>query len=129
MKLITGGAYQGKTDTAKWLYKITESDIEICTAEREPDFTKKCVTHLERYALYCVRNGLEPKTELEKRFDAIKNSILISDDVSCGVVPMDKTERAWREACGRMLSALSQKADSVVRVFCGIAQILKEEDQ
>jgi adenosyl cobinamide kinase/adenosyl cobinamide phosphate guanylyltransferase len=33
--------------------------------------------------------------------------------------------REWREAHGRMMNALSREADGVVRLFCGIPQVLK----
>ena len=42
-----------------------------------------------------------------------------------GVVPVDKNERAAREAAGRLGCLLAQRADAVVRVFCGIPVYLK----
>ena len=62
---------------------------------------------------------------LEQRAEAWKNSVLICDDISCGVVPLEAETRAWREACGRMLNALSRRADTVTRIFCGLPQRLK----
>ena len=41
------------------------------------------------------------------------------------VVPVDKNERAAREAAGRLGCLLAQRADAVVRVFCGIPVYLK----
>ena len=54
-----------------------------------------------------------------------EQTILICDDISCGVVPMDKEVRAWREATGRAINALAAQADRVVRVFCGLPMVLK----
>ena len=34
MKLIIGGAYQGKRDFAKAAFSLTESDIFTCTGEK-----------------------------------------------------------------------------------------------
>ena len=125
MKLVFGGAYQGKTALAMKKYDLSEADIEVCLENILPDFGKKCLSHIERFALYCVKNGLEPIDELLRLAPDIDEKIIISDDISCGVVPMDKTERAWREAEGRMMSRLAQRADEVTRVFCGLQQILK----
>ena len=54
-----------------------------------------------------------------------EHTVIISDDISCGVVPVDKTERAWREANGRLLIKISDKSEHVTRVFCKIPVVLK----
>ena len=125
MHLIIGGAFQGKTDWAKAQFDLTDADILECTEQTLPDFSAKCVTHLERFVLYCLRQGQEPKAVLAQRAEGWKNSVLICDDISCGVVPLDAEDRAWREACGRMLNDLSIQAETVTRMFCGLPQRLK----
>lgn len=125
MHLIIGGAFQGKTDWAKARFSLTDADILECTEDRDADLSRPCVTHLERFALYCLRQGQEPKAVLEQRAAQWKNSVLICDDISCGVVPLDAEDRAWREACGRMLNHLSLQAETVTRMFCGLPQRLK----
>ena len=51
--------------------------------------------------------------------------MLIGQDFSCGLVPMDAQLRLWREENGRMNNLLAGRAERVVRMFCGIAQVLK----
>lgn len=51
--------------------------------------------------------------------------VFVSDEIACGIVPMDPFERTWREVCGRVLTTLASRADRVERVTCGIVQILK----
>ena len=46
-------------------------------------------------------------------------------DMSQGIVPMDKEERAAREMNGRLMIYLAGEADEVVRVFCGIGERIK----
>lgn len=125
MHLIIGGAFQGKTDWAKAQFGLKDADILECTEQVLSDLSAKCITHLERFALCCLRQGQEPKTVLLEEKDRWKDSVLICDDISCGVVPLDAETRAWREACGRMLSALSMEAETVTRIFCGLPQRLK----
>ncbi len=51
--------------------------------------------------------------------------IVISTETGGGVVPVDPVERQQREAAGRLNCALAERADVVVRVCCGLPQILK----
>ena len=53
------------------------------------------------------------------------DAVVLCTDVSCGVVPMDKTQRLWREEVGRAVCALARQADSVTRIFCGLPLRLK----
>ncbi len=119
MVFISGGAYQGKLDFAREKYALTDEDIYICTEDAEPDWSRRCLTHLERYAYYCVKNGRLP----EDRSGG--DAILIGDDIFCGVVPIDPTERTWREEAGRFYGRLSTRAEKVWRLFCGLPMELK----
>ena len=40
---------------------------------------------------------------------------------------MDEKERKNREAAGRLAILLAKKADTVVRVICGIGKVIKGE--
>lgn len=51
--------------------------------------------------------------------------VVVSTEVGGGVVPADAGERAAREAAGRLACLLAQRADTVVRVFCGLPMALK----
>ena len=55
----------------------------------------------------------------------LSEKILICEDISCGVVPMDAEAREWREAVGRMNAVLAAQADTVTRIFCGLPLELK----
>lgn len=125
MELIIGGAFQGKTEFAKEQFNISDNDIYVCDKNSEPDFSKKCITHIERFSFWCVEHETEPSEYLFEHADDLNNKIIISDDISCGVVPINKTERAWREANGRLLIKLSKESEHVTRIFCGLSQRLK----
>ena len=124
MHLIIGGAYQGKTAYALQRFGLKEQDIFSCGSEGMPDFSAPCLSHMERFVWACLQEGKDglqiflSQPEWEKK-------ILLWDDISCGVVPMDAKERLWREATGRCLSALSARAETVTRIFCGLEQRLK----
>lgn len=132
MILIIGGAYQGKLDYAKEKYGLTDEDIFDCKVNDhsiwpELNMKAKGINHFERFVLACVKEGIEAREYLMANKDALAGKIILADDISQGVVPMDKTERAWREETGRCLVWLGKQADTVTRIFCGIPQTIKGE--
>lgn len=120
MDAIVGGAWQGKLDYAKKTFAIAEDDLCVCTPDREPDFTKRCLVHYEAYLLRCLRQGRDA-SHAALREDAV----VLAEDIFCGVVSVDEETRAWREAAGRGLTALALRADTVTRLFCGLPLRLK----
>lgn len=126
MIFIIGGSYQGKQKFACTEYGLSEDDFFVCTEEtREIDLSKRAIAHIERFALGCVRRGEEPKEFWQQHRAELADKVLIADDVSCGVVPIDAHIRAWREATGRANNYLAQEAERVWRVFCGLGMRLK----
>lgn len=126
MIFIIGGSYQGKKDFARDKFGLSDSDIFVCSHESDQiDFDKRCIAYIDSYALNRIRAGAEPADAFKANMDALKDSIIISNDVSCGIVPIDTDLRAWREACGRMNNYLAREADEVWRLFCGIPQKIK----
>jgi adenosyl cobinamide kinase/adenosyl cobinamide phosphate guanylyltransferase len=130
MVLIIGGAYQGKLDYAKEEYGLTDEDVFTCEeGSTAVGFDEKIVDHFERYVLALIKAGQVPEKAvgMQLRANRYKGRIIICDDISQGVVPMDTTERAWREGVGRTMVKVAKQADKVVRVFCGIPVVLKDE--
>ena len=126
MILIIGGSYQGKLDFARQRFQLAEDEIQVCTEDTDAlDFSRRCIAYIDRFALNRVRSGFEPEDALGTDPGLYKDVIFIANDVSGGVVPMDPTLRAWREACGRMNLKLAKASDEVWRLFCGIPQRVK----
>lgn len=126
MKFIIGGSYQGKLDFARQRFNLDKADIFICSEDTSSiDLNKKCIAYIDKYALNCIRAGIEPADIFKANIASLKNAVIISNDVSCGIVPIDTDLRAWREACGRMNNYLAREADEVWRLFCGLPQKIK----
>ena len=121
--LIVGGRYQGKLDYATDRFHLSSEDIFICS-DRSPALEegKRCIAYIDRWVLGQVREG---RSCVDFPLSMGADRIVLSTDISCGVVPTDPVLRAWREACGRLNTALAREADEVWRLFCGIAQRLK----
>ena len=125
MDLITGGIYQGKLAYAKTEYALSDDMIFECAGKGEIDFSRKCINNTEEFVLWCVRNNVSALDYFEKNKSLWQNSLIIFRDIFCGVVPIEKEMRLWRDESGRLLKYLSENADSVTRLFCGVPQKLK----
>ena len=124
MILVIGGAYQGKLDYV--LEKHTNNAVFQCDA-RNPDidFSAGIINGLHLAILAQLRAGTDTMEYLLKRLSELQSKVVICDDISCGVVPIDSEMRRWRETTGRCLALLSKNADEVIRVFCGIGSRIK----
>ena len=89
------------------------------------DFSKKIIDNLEEFVYACTNEGIEAKEIILESMDKLKDKIVICDDISQGVVSLDKTERAWREMVGRTMLMLGKEAEEVIRVFCGLPDKIK----
>ncbi len=64
--------------------------------------------------------------ELERLADLLsEKEVVIADEVGSGVVPVDEDKRLFREQAGRLSVMLAQRAARVIRVVCGLPQVLK----
>ena len=120
MILIIGGAYQGKLTFAKDAFGVMDADVFTC-GSGEIDFSKKCIYKVEAF---CYAHP-DPVEYFRQNREQWQDSILICQDIFCGVVPMGAENRAWRQKTGRLCQFLSKEASQVSRIFCGLEQQLK----
>ena len=125
MEFIIGGAYQGKLDNALKKYNLTENEIFTCTEENGIEFGARYIYKIEEFTLWCVRNGRDATEIFKENRNKWADSVLICQDIFCGVVPLGADMRAWRDMTGRLCAYLSEEAASVTRMFCGLPQRLK----
>lgn len=148
MKLVIGGAYQGKLTYAKETYHISEGWVDGRTCGPEEIMTCRGIHHFHEYVKRMLAGGDPEKAEpeggmiqfsgdslsrleedAEKFAEALSESnpelVVVSTELGCGVVPMEKADRLWREAAGRLCTCIAGKADEVVRVVCGIGVRIK----
>lgn len=144
MRLVIGGAYQGKKEYIKRKYGIQESEIrqgEYPVLAGEWDSGWRCLCGLHNAireimqkspASACenAENTIESYVNrtinyLSAIAERIPDLIILCDEVGNGVVPIEKSERDYRECVGRVLCILAEQADSVERVYCGVGQMIK----
>ncbi len=104
MIFITGPLFSGKRTYARTIC----GEDEICPDTRD------------------LAAGEKDLPALADRL-AAQYKVVISTEVGSGVVPADADERAAREAAGRLACLLAERADTVIRVFCGLPMALKGE--
>ena len=109
MILVTGPAYAGKQEY-------------IC---------KRLGIPYERFSEHGIRDAEKlawSEEDPEVLADRLSGyEIIIMTETGCGIVPADEKERQNREKAGRLSCILAGRADTVIRVVCGIPQILKGE--
>ena len=125
MILVFGGAYQGKKEFVFRTFGLTENDIEYAGGPSWVPGDKKVISGLELFIRSCAEEGVSVEEKLEGMMNNLKDKIVIINDISQGIVPMDKVDRLWREENGRAMNLLARKAEEVYRVFCGIESRIK----
>lgn len=125
MILVFGGAYQGKLDFVREKFGHDLTVFTCTDTLSEIDFSCDIVNSLHLLVLTQIRNGVDPLEYFAKNMDKLKSKIIICDDISCGVVPVDREMRLWRETTGRMMNYLTSSAEQVFRIFCGLEMKLK----
>lgn len=147
MTFVTGGAFSGKTEYVRQNYinkyyvnslkELTEvSKLMSDTVSHEVSGKELgcgiIVDGLEKIAREAVqKDGKSVKDALayfENLADKYKDtdSVFVCSENGCGVVPVSENDREFRELCGRVACAFSKRAKRVIRMYCGIAEIIKD---
>ena len=108
MRLYIGGAWQGQAELAR----AENPDAQILY-----DFHEAVRSASER--------GEDPREFAQRICEQHPDAVIVADEVGCGVVPMAAEDRAFREAVGRALCVIAQRAEQVTRVVCGIGVRIK----
>ena len=87
---------------------------------------KICVTDVQDLVGKDIMSE-EELTELADRLAGFR--AVVATEVGCGVIPIDRGERIRRENAGRLACLLSERADRVVLVQCGIGIPVKQRKQ
>lgn len=125
MILVFGGAYQGKTKFVQNTFRIELEDMYICKENTGLCYDFPVINNLDAFILGAVERGEDPIDYVLNNMYKLKNKIIICDDVSCGIVPLGKEVRLFRDNVGKIMQILSREADEVYRVFCGLGEKIK----
>jgi adenosylcobinamide kinase/adenosylcobinamide-phosphate guanylyltransferase len=108
MIFVTGPMFSGKREYIKSALNLSDEEL-----------AKRAVWNVEELVS-------EKAVTLEALADELASKeIVIADEIGCGLVPLDASEREKRERAGRLACMLAERADKVIRVVCGCPQVLK----
>ncbi len=128
MIMIMGGAFQGKTEYAKSDILISDNDIlygEKCSINEV--FSARCIKNYHLLVKRMITENIDPIQFTEKLCKKNKDTVIIMDEIGCGIIPLEKSERIWRETVGRCGCIIAKNSHKVVRINCGIASVIKGE--
>ena len=122
MIFVIGPLFSGKQDYIMQALGWTETDF-LEKAVRD-------VQNLAAEAAEAVETSHSPLDDLQEKLRSLadrlsQKEVVIATETGCGVIPLDPRERRNREAAGRLSCLLAERAETVVRVCCGIPQVLK----
>ncbi len=124
MIMIIGGSFQGKKEFAKLHFRLTDSDIKDCGKCSLTELANAhCINNYELAIKRMIVENIDPLDFTKK----LNCEIVIMNEIGCGIIPLEKSEREWRETVGRAGCILAEKTETVYRVCCGIATIIKGE--
>ncbi len=107
MIFVTGPLFAGKRDYIRGALSWTE-------------------TQLAQNAVWDVQDLPRAGEDLAALADELaKKPVVIATELGGGIVPADPEQRRRREDSGRLACLLAERADTVIRVCCGLPQALK----
>ncbi|MBQ2887464.1 MAG: bifunctional adenosylcobinamide kinase/adenosylcobinamide-phosphate guanylyltransferase [Firmicutes bacterium] len=116
MILIVGGEAAGKrTLAAKLGYSAGQMSSDLAAETPVIFGVEQLVADYDRTAVDALARVLAQK------------QVVICNEVGCGIIPMQEEGRRFRKSVGRLCALLAEEADCVVRVVCGLPQVIKGE--
>ena len=114
MILVIGGLASGKRAYVNKIFGYSDEDMADAVIDNSP-------------VLYNLQDLVASRLEDAEALLPVllEKQVVICNEVGCGIVPIDRSDRASREATGRLCLALAENAKKVVRVYCGIPTVIK----
>lgn len=108
MRIYVGGAHQGQNELA----------------ERENSGTN-IIYDFHMLARGIMERGGDVQAFAARLIETEPGAVITCNEIGAGIVPMEESDRAWRENVGRAMCVLAQNAESVTRVVCGVGVRIK----
>ena len=127
MKLVIGGAFQGKKEYVKQHLNIKEEDMEDGKdASCEAIFRCKCIYHFHEWIKKGMQENWDFANLAEELLKRNPELIIITNELGYGVVPVDAFDRAYRETTGRICTEIAGRCEQVIRISCGLGMVIKD---
>ena len=124
MILITGGASQGKLKFVTEHFRpkeiINGADCDLFIPKNA-----ECVINYHVLIKRLMHENADTTAFTKKICTENQNALIIMNEVGSGIIPMEKSEREWREKVGKCGCIIAERADTVIRMTCGIPTVIK----
>lgn len=110
MILVVGGAFQGKKEFAREL--AAEKKLQV-------------VNYFHHEIQKLLEEGEDVREYIRSLLEENPGIIIVMDEVGAGVVPVERSDREYRETIGLAGQLLAREAKEVYRVVCGIGVRIK----
>ena len=71
------------------------------------------------------RRSLWPLPFTDRLLCKNPDAIVIMNEIGSGIIPLEKSERLWREQTGRAGCRIAERSDTVIRLCSGIPEAIK----
>lgn len=124
MIMVTGGAAQGKlkfvTENFRPKEIINGADCVLSVPKKA-----ECVINYHELIKRLMLENADTAAFTKKFCAENQNAVIIMNEVGSGIIPMEKSERQWRENVGKCGCIIAERADTVIRITCGIPTVIK----
>lgn len=130
MIMITGGAFSGKKVYAKERFGLSDDDIlngENCSLNAV--FSAKCIADYQLIVKRLLEENADVQTFTERLCRENPNAVVIINEIGAGIIPLEKSDRIWREETGRSGCLIARNSSEVIRLACGIPTTIKGESK
>ncbi|MFJ7848403.1 bifunctional adenosylcobinamide kinase/adenosylcobinamide-phosphate guanylyltransferase [Peribacillus sp. NPDC097206] len=142
MHFVTGGAYNGKTKWVKQFYGLNTEGLWLSGYQNDqPDFRdfQKDIVVLQGIDAWIGQDvNMMDVESIRKKWKEIldgwriwekeesgRTCVIIGSDLSKGIVPIEKKNRQWRDACGWIFQDVATISTRVDIIWYGINQRIK----
>ena len=128
---MIGGSFQGKAAYAKNMYPgpVLDGKKDEWTADTQAKLFLNVQEWIRRYVADGTdAAGADAKQLVDQLLDELlakQPTVVTMDEVGCGIVPLDRHDRDYRDLAGYVGQRLAAEADQVVRMICGIPVVIK----
>lgn len=96
----------------------------------EAAYSRKLVVNVQDYVRrFAGLEDGEARERLQEFLDRLikenPGAVAVMDEIGCGIVPVRREERLWRDLAGEAAQTLAACSRDVYRVTGGLAQVLK----
>ena len=116
----------GKRDYAENLYENFDFIYDLENTEPENIKNSGLILNIQDGVKNLLLKNIDVIDFFSSKIAILKKSVLIGDEISGGVVPIDEFERLWRDQTGKLYRFLASEADIVDRIFAGLPMRLKD---